>query len=86
MTLALFGVPAAVMRPTTLGLDIIVASFASVRFARADLFRWRTLWPFLVGALPMVFLGTIKLPRGGLPPARRVMLLIARRACSSTLR
>jgi uncharacterized membrane protein YfcA len=61
--MALFGVPAAVMRPTALVLNIIVASFASVRFARAGLFRWRTLWPFLVGALPFAFLGgSIPLP------------------------
>lgn len=61
--MALFGVSAAVMRPTALVLNIIVASFASVRFARAGLFRWRTLWPFLLGALPFAFLGgSIQLP------------------------
>lgn len=61
--MALFGVPAAVMRPTALVLNIIVASFASARFIHAGLFRWRTLWPFLIGALPMAFLGgSIHLP------------------------
>jgi uncharacterized protein len=61
--MALFGVPAAEMRPTALVLNIIVASFASVRFARAGLFRWRTLWPFLLGALPFAFIGgSISLP------------------------
>lgn len=61
--MALFGVPSAVMRPTALVLNIIVASFASVRFARAGMFRWRTLWPFLAGALPLAFLGgAIQLP------------------------
>jgi uncharacterized membrane protein YfcA len=61
--MALFGVPAAVMRPTALVLNIIVASFASARFLHAGLFRWRTLWPFLIGALPMAFLGgSIQLP------------------------
>ena len=61
--MALFGVPAAEMRPTALVLNIVVASFASVRFARAGLFRWRTLWPFALGALPFAFLGgTIQLP------------------------
>jgi uncharacterized membrane protein YfcA len=61
--MALFGVSAAVMRPTALVLNIIVASFASVRFAQAGLFRWRTLWPFLLGALPFAFLGgSIPLP------------------------
>lgn len=61
--MALFGVPAAEMRPTALVLNIIVAAFASVRFARAGLLRWRTLWPFLLGALPFAFLGgSISLP------------------------
>lgn len=61
--MALFGVSPAVMRPTALVLNIIVAAFASVRFARAGLFRWRTLWPFLLGAAPFAFLGgSIHLP------------------------
>lgn len=55
--MALFGIPAAVMRPTALVLNVIVASFASFRFWRAGMFRWRTLWPFLIGALPFAFLG-----------------------------
>lgn len=60
--MALFGIEAAVMRPTALALNIIVASLASFRFIRAGLFRWRTLWPFLVTALPMAYLGgTIEL-------------------------
>lgn len=61
--MALFGVPPATMRPTALVLNIIVATFGSVRFIRAGLFRWRTLWPFLLGALPFAFLGgALKLP------------------------
>lgn len=61
--MALFGVAPAVMRPTALVLNMIVASIGSVRYAGAGLFRWRTLWPFLVGAIPMAFLGgTITLP------------------------
>ena len=61
--MALFGVPAAVMRPTALVLNIIVASFTSARFIQAGIFRWRTLWPFLIGALPMAYIGgSIVLP------------------------
>jgi len=61
--MALFGIEAAVMRPTALALNVIVASLASFRFVHAGLFRWRTLWPFLVTALPMAYLGgTIELP------------------------
>ena len=61
--MALFGLAPEVMRPTALTLNIIVASLASYRFARAGLFRWRVLWPFLLGALPFAFLGgAIQLP------------------------
>jgi len=61
--MALFGIDAAVMRPTALVLNIIVGTLASARFVRAGLFRWRVLWPFLVTAVPMALLGgTIELP------------------------
>jgi uncharacterized membrane protein YfcA len=55
--MALFGLPQAVMKPTALALNIIAASFGSARYTQAGLFRWRTLWPFLIGALPFAFLG-----------------------------
>jgi uncharacterized protein len=55
--MALFGVPAATMRPTALVLNILVASFGAVRFLRAGLFRWRGCWPFVLGAVPFAFLG-----------------------------
>ena len=57
--MALFGVPAAVMRPTALVLNILVASFTSLRYIRAGQFRWRALWPFLIGALPFAVLGAL---------------------------
>ena len=61
--MALFGIEAAVMRPTALVLNVIVATLASLRFAKAGLFRWRVLWPFLITAIPMAWLGgTIHLP------------------------
>jgi hypothetical protein len=76
--MALFSIPVAVMRPTALVLNILVASFASVRFIHAGLFRFRTLWPFLVGALPMAFLGGyIQLPGQLYRPLVGAMLLIA---------
>ncbi len=61
--MALFGIPAAVMRPTALMLNIFVASFVSWRYARAGLFRWRTVWPILIGSVPLAFYGgSIQLP------------------------
>jgi len=61
--MALFGVPPATMKPTALMLNLIVAGLGSVRYVRAGQFRWRTLWPFLIGAMPFAFLGGwLKLP------------------------
>jgi uncharacterized membrane protein YfcA len=77
-TMALFGVAPDVMRPTALVLNIIVAGFTSTRFGRAGLFRWRTLWPFIIGAVPMAFLGgTIKLPGEVYRPLVGVILLLS---------
>lgn len=76
--MALFSVPVAVMRPTALVLNMVVASLASVRFIRAGLFRWRTLWPFLVTALPMAFVGgMIHLPTTVYRPVMGVVLLLS---------
>lgn len=76
--MALFGVAAPVMRPTALVLNILAASFSSVRYASAGLFRWRTLWPFLVGAVPMAFLGgSVHLPGEIYRPLVGIVLLLA---------
>ena len=61
--MALFGIAPATMRPTALALNILVASFTSWRYIRANLFRWRVLWPLAVGAIPFAFLGgNIQIP------------------------
>lgn len=75
--MALFGLAPAVMRPTALALNILVAAFTSFRYVRAGLFRWRTLWPFLLGALPFAFLGgAVQLPGAYYRPIVGVALLI----------
>ena len=55
--MALYGVAPDPMRPVALALNVVVATFGTARFLRAGLFRWRVLWPFLLGAVPMAFLG-----------------------------
>jgi uncharacterized membrane protein YfcA len=55
--MALFSVPATVMRPTALALNILAASFGSFRYVRAGYFRWRAVWPFLLGSVPFAFIG-----------------------------
>lgn len=76
--MALFSVPVAVMRPTALVLNLIVATLGSIRYARAGLFRWRTLWPFLVGAIPAAFVGgMIHVPPELYRPAMGAVLLFS---------
>ncbi|MGL4439495.1 MAG: sulfite exporter TauE/SafE family protein [Bosea sp. (in: a-proteobacteria)] len=76
--MALFAVPAASMRPTALVLNVLVASLASTRYIRAGLFRWRTLWPFLLGAIPMAFIGgRLQLPSNFYRPLLGLVLLLA---------
>ena len=76
--MALFGVAPVVLRPTALVLNIVVATFASWRFTKAGFFRWRTLWPFIIGAIPMAILGgSIQLPGHIYRPLVGVVLLIA---------
>lgn len=55
--MALFGSPPAVMRPTALTLNIIVATIGTIRFHRAGFFSWRTFWPFALASVPASFLG-----------------------------
>ena len=77
-TMALFGVPAATMKPTALVLNVIVASLGSFRYIRAGQFRWRVLWPFLLGALPFAFLGgAITLPGHWYRPVVGVILWVS---------
>jgi uncharacterized protein len=75
--MALFGVAPAVMRPTALALNVLVASFTSFRYVRAGMFRGRVLWPFLLGAMPLAFIGgAIQLPGAYYRPIVGSVLLI----------
>ncbi len=61
--LALFGTAAAVTRPTSLVLNLFVASITFVQFYRAGHFDWRIFLPFAAGSIPLAFLGgMIQLP------------------------
>jgi uncharacterized membrane protein YfcA len=55
--MALFGVAPAVMKPTALTLNILVALVASAKFYRAGFFSWRIFWPFAVASIPASFIG-----------------------------
>jgi uncharacterized protein len=55
--MALFGMTPAVMKPTALVLNIIVAAIATVKFYRAGCFNRTLFWQFAIGSIPCAFLG-----------------------------
>jgi len=55
--MALFSLAPAVMKPTALVLNILVAIIGTVRFYRAGFFSWRTFWPFAAASIPASFIG-----------------------------
>jgi uncharacterized membrane protein YfcA len=76
--MALFSVTPSVMKPTALALNILVASITTFRFARAGYFSWRSLWPFLLGSVPLAFIGgAVTLPGDFYQPIVGLILLIS---------
>ncbi|MFN7053174.1 MAG: sulfite exporter TauE/SafE family protein, partial [Gemmobacter sp.] len=76
--MALFSVEPAVMRPTALVLNVLVASFTTWRYARAGQFDWRLAWPFMAGAVPLAFAGgMVQLPAASYRPLVGIVLLLA---------
>ena len=66
------GFDAAVMKPTALALNLVVAGIATVQFWRAGRVSWRTFYPFAVLGFPFSLLGgAVQLPeRHLLSPGR----------------
>lgn len=61
--MALVGVMPDVMRPTALTLNIVIAAFTSWRFRNARFFNAKIVGAFLLGSIPLAFIGGgIKLP------------------------
>ena len=55
--MTIWGLMPAVIRPTALVLNILVASITAFQFWRAGHFDWRLFWPFALLAVPAAFLG-----------------------------
>ncbi len=55
--MGLFSFSPAVMKPTALALNVLVAAVATIKFYRAGLFRWQLFWPFAVASIPAAFVG-----------------------------
>jgi uncharacterized membrane protein YfcA len=76
--MALAGVAPATMRPTALALNILVASVVTLRFHLAGQVRWRAVLPFLIGSVPLAFVGgALTLPPGIYKPLAGLVLLVA---------
>ena len=55
--MALAGFAPHELRPTALSLNVLVASIALVRFARAKAFTPSLFWPFVLASVPCAFIG-----------------------------
>ncbi len=55
--MALFGLSPAVMKPTALALNILVAGIGTFKYYKAGYFSWPVFWPFAAGSIPFAFLG-----------------------------
>ena len=55
--LSLFSVTPAVIKPTALALNILVAAICTWQFWRAGHFSWRLFWPFALLSVPCAFAG-----------------------------
>jgi uncharacterized protein len=76
--MAIVGLAPETMRPTALALNILVATIATTRYARAGQFDWRTLWPFALASVPAAFLGgMLHLPTTFYRPLVGLILLLA---------
>ncbi|BBL80927.1 UPF0721 transmembrane protein [Rubrobacter xylanophilus] len=74
--MALVGVAPEVMKPTALALNILVASIATARYWRAGHFYWAAFWPFVIGSVPLAFVGgAVTLPHYLYQPAVGLILL-----------
>lgn len=76
--MALLGVPAATARPTALALNVLVASLVAFRFGRAGLVDLRVVVPFVLGSIPLAFVGgAVDVPDHVYKPLLGTVLVIA---------
>lgn len=76
--MTLLGMQPAVIRPTALALNVIVATIATMQFVRAGHFRAGLFWPLAAASVPCAFLGgAISLPTSTLEAVLGIVLLAA---------
>jgi len=69
-TMTLFGLAPAIIRPTALVLNILVAIIGSFQFWRAGHFSWKLFWPFALFSVPAAYVG------GYLQPSASVLRIL----------
>lgn len=76
--MALASMPPAVIKPTALLLNVLVATLTSVQFWRAGHFSWPLFWPFALLAVPLAFVGgSLTLPTRAFQIVVGVVLLLS---------
>ena len=76
--MALFTIAPETMRPTALALNLVVATFAAVRFALKGQTNWRLLLAFAATAVPAAFIGgSVALAPDVYRPLVGLLLLLA---------
>ncbi len=76
--MSLIGIAPAVIKPTALVLNILVASIASWQFWRSGFFSWQLFWRFAALSIPMSFLGGyLNLPTSAFKLLLGITLLIS---------
>ena len=76
--MSLFAFAPAVIKPTALALNILVAAIGTWQFWRAGHFSWRLFWPFAVLAVPLAFVGGyVNLPTHAFKVLVGVVLLLS---------
>ena len=55
--MALLGVEAILLRPTALGLNVLVSAIGTIAFFKAGHFRGSLFWPLALSAIPFAYLG-----------------------------
>src|SRR3989442_7982587 len=56
-TMTLFGIAPTVIRPTSLVLNILLASIGAFQFWRAGHFSFQLFWPFALLSIPAAYVG-----------------------------
>ena len=76
--MGLYGIAPAIMKPTALALNVLVAAIGTFQFWRMGLFSWRTFYPFAILGFPFSLIGgAMQLPANIYHPLVGTILLLS---------